>query len=171
MKLLVNVTGLKKIVFNRSVVYKLREQNGNKYWERTDGGGKRANCYVTYDKMCANLWALGLDPKNDAWVHGDTFNVKTQAKMKVKSEKPKNKKKHKNDGLNFTGSIDNATASGGSGAGANNVEQNKEFNSIERFSKVIDAVDAAVKTVENKRRKHPKEISFRGNPKTKWKQA
>jgi hypothetical protein len=141
MKLLVNVTGLKKIVFNQSVVYKLREQNGNKFWERTDGGGKRANCYVTYDKMCANLWALGLDPENDAWVHGDTFNAITYAKMKTKSEKLKPKKKDKNKGQ----------------------------NSIEILNKALDAVDAAVKIVENKRRKHPKEISLRGNPKTEWK--
>ena len=105
MKLLVNVTGLKKIVFNQSVVYKLREQNKNKYWERTDGGGKRPNNIVSYAKMCANLWAIGLDPENDAWVHGDTFNVKTQAKMKIKADKPKNKKKSKNKGLDFNEQI------------------------------------------------------------------
>jgi hypothetical protein len=141
MKLLVNVTGLKKIVFNRSVVYKLREQNGNKYWERTDGGGKRPDSIVSYAKMCSNLWSIGLDPKNDTWVHGDTFNAITYAKMKMKSEKLKPKKKDKNKGQ----------------------------NSIEILNKALDAVDAAVKIVENKRRKHPKEISLRGNPKTEWK--
>jgi hypothetical protein len=148
MKLLVNVTGLKKIVFNQSVVYKLREQNGNKYWERTDGGGKRDNCYVTYDKMCANLWALGLDPENDAWVHGDTFNVKTQAKMKVKAKpnKPKNKKKSKNNGLDSTELISKAI-------------------------KALAAVDVTTELFHSKKGNPPKEISFRGNPKTKWKQA
>ena len=107
MKLLVNVTGLKKIVFNQSVVYKLREQNKNKYWERTDGGGKRANSVVSYAKMCSNLWALGLDPKNDTWVHGDTYNAVTYAKMKIKSDKPKNKKKSKNKGLDFDEQVKN----------------------------------------------------------------
>ena len=107
MKLLVNVTGLKKIVFNQSVVYKLREQNGNKYWERTDGGGKRPNSIVSYAKMCSNLWALGLDPKNDTWVHGDTYNAVTYAKMKIKSDKPKNKKKSKNKGLDFDEQVKN----------------------------------------------------------------
>ena len=107
MKLLVNVTGLKKIVFNQSVVYKLREQNKNKYWERTDGGGKRPNSIVSYAKMCSNLWALGLDPKNDTWVHGDTYNAVTYAKMKIKSDKPKNKKKSKNKGLDFDEQVKN----------------------------------------------------------------
>ena len=105
MKLLVNVTGLKKIVFNQSVVYKLREQNKNKYWERTDGGGDRPNSIVSYAKMCANLWALGLDPKNDTWVHGDTYNAITYAKMITKPIKPKSKKKSKNKGLDFNEQI------------------------------------------------------------------
>jgi hypothetical protein len=146
MKLLVNVTGLKKIVFNQSVVYKLREQNGNKYWERTDGGGKRPDSIVSYAKMCSNLWSIGLDPKNDAWVHGDTFNVKTQAKMKVKSEKPKNKKKSKNNRLDSTELLSKAI-------------------------KALAAVDVTTELFHSKKGNPPKEISFRGNPKTKWKQA
>ena len=90
MQLFVNVVGLKTIVFNKSVVYKLKTEKGNKIWTRKDSLGIRKDHTVTYERMVNSLQCMSLDSEsNKLWVHWDTLNITTSAKRNEEKDSRK----------------------------------------------------------------------------------
>ena len=90
MQLFVNVVGLKTIVFNKSVVYKIKTEQGKKLWTRKDPLGIRKDHTVTYERMVNSLQCMSLDSEsNKLWVHLDTLNVSTSAKRNEEKDNRK----------------------------------------------------------------------------------